>query len=211
MKLYMRPIAPNAVKVFVFAAERGVRLDTVDVGTLPDEDYARLNPLRQIPVLESDDGQLISESLTICRYLDEVAPGPSLFGATPEERATVSMWERRAEQLLMGPAIEYGHHCQPMFAGALTQFPDWARDNVRLAHKLLPVMDAQLKHTRHLAGDGFTMADLTAFLGYAGLVAWGAIEPVASEGVRRWAMEVGARPSMAPFHALQRQFGLRSL
>ncbi|NNM76011.1 glutathione S-transferase family protein [Sphingomonas sp. ID1715] len=211
MKLYMRPIAPNAVKVFVFAAERGVTLDTVDVGTLSEAEYRRINPLLQIPVLETDDGLLIAESLTICRYLDEVTPGTSLFGATPQERATVSMWERRAERMLMDPAIEYGHHCQPMFIGALTQFPEWARDNLRHAHKLLPVMEQQLADNRFLAGDDFTMADITAFLGYAGLVAWGAIEAIASSNLRRWSSEVSARPSMEPFHMLQRQFGLRSL
>ena len=164
MKLYMRPIAPNAVKVFVFAAERGIGLDMIDVGSLPDADYARINPLKQIPVLETDDGLLISESLTICSYLDETAPGPSLFGSTPGERALVSMWERRAERLLMDPAIEYGHHCQPMFVGALTQFPDWARDNLRYAHRMIQVMEDRLEESAFLARDSFSMADLTAFL-----------------------------------------------
>src|SRR3954470_22863572 len=116
MRLYVRPIAPTALKVVIFLAERGLVVDTIDVGDLSDEDYARVSPLRTVPVLETDSGLSITESLTICQYLDSLAAGPKLFGEDNEERAVVAMWERRAELMLMNLAIEYGHHCQPMFA-----------------------------------------------------------------------------------------------
>src|SRR5687767_6303876 len=70
MRLYIRPIAPNALKVVIFMAERGIEIETVDVGELAPEDYARISPLRSVPVLETDSGLTITESLTICQYLD---------------------------------------------------------------------------------------------------------------------------------------------
>jgi glutathione S-transferase len=208
MRLYIRPIAPNALKVIVFMAERGIALETVDVEGLSDEDYGRISPLRTVPALDSGDGLLITESLTICQYLDEAFPGPSLFGEGLGERTLVALWERRAELMLMGPAIEYGHHCQPMFAGRLEQFPGWAKAHVARSAKLLAVMEERLGESRFLAGPGFTMADLTAFLGYAGLVGWGAIERRPGPALGRWLGEVSPRPSMAPLHALAAQFGL---
>ena len=209
MRLYIRPIAPNALKVLIFLAERGIEVETVDVGTLSPEEYGRVSPLRTVPALETDGGLTITESLTICQYLDSVSPGPSLFGEDPEERALVALWERRAELMLVNPAIEYGHHCQPMFAGRLQQFPDWARAHVAQSAKLLDLMEERLAESRFLAGERFSMADLTAFLGFSGLVGWGAIEPRPGPALARWLGEVAPRPSMAPLYALAAQFGLK--
>jgi len=211
MRLYIRPIAPNALKVLIFVAEQGIEIETVDVEALSPEDYARISPLRQVPVLETDDGLFLTESLTICQYLDAVAPGPSLFGEGPEERAVVAMWERRAELGLMNPAIEYGHHTQAMFAGRLEQFPDWARAHVAQSSKMLALMEERLGESRFLAGERFSMADVTAFLGWAGLVGWRAIEPRPGPALGRWLGEVGGRPSMAPLRALAARFGLPSV
>lgn len=210
MRLYIRPIAPNALKVVIFLAERGLEIETVDVGTLAPEDYARISPLQTIPVLETDDGLSITESLTICQYLDETAPGRRLFGEDPGERALIAMWERRAELMLMNPAIEYGHHCQPMFAGRLEQFPDWARAHVAQCSKMLELMERRLAGTRFLAGAEFTIADITAFLGVSGLVGWGAIDLRPGPALARWLGETSPRPSMAPLHALAAQFGLKT-
>jgi glutathione S-transferase len=208
MRLYIRPIAPNALKVLIFLAERGLEVETVDVETLSAEEYGRVSALRTVPALVTDGGLSITESLTICQYLDSVSPGPSLFGGDSEERALVAMWERRAELMLMNPAIEYGHHCKPMFAGRLEQFPDWARAHVAQSARLLELMEARLAESRFLAGGRFTMADITAFLGFSGLVGWGAIEPRPGPALARWIGEVGPRPSMAPLHALAARFAL---
>jgi glutathione S-transferase len=209
MRLYIRPIAPNALKVLIFLAERGLEVETVDVGTLAPEDYGRISATLTVPVLETDGGLSITESLTICQYLDEFSPGPKLFGEDADERALIAMWERRAELMLMLPAIEYGHHIQPMFTGRIEQFPDWARSNVVQSKKMLALMEDRLAASPFLAGERPTMADITAFLGFAGLVGWGAIEPRPGPNLGRWLAEIGPRPSMAPLHALAAQFGLR--
>lgn len=208
MRLYIRPIAPNALKVLIFMAERGIAMETVDVEALSPEEYVRISPLRTVPVLQTDDGLFVTESLTICQYLDEAIPGTRLFGEGLAERTLVALWERRSELMLVHPAIEYGHHCQPLFTGRLQQFPDWAKAHVAQSSKLLALMEERLAERPYLAGERFTMADLTAFLGYAGLVGWGAIEPRPGQALARWLGAVGPRPSMAPLHALAKQFGL---
>lgn len=162
-------------------------------------------------MLETDGGLFVTESLTICQYLDAATPGPSLFGEGLEERSIAAMWERRAEMRLMNPAIEYGHHTQAMFAGRLEQVPDWARAHVAQCGKMLELMEERLAGSRFLAGGRFTMADLTAFLGWAGLVGWRAIEPRPGPALGRWLSEVGARPSMAPLRAPAAQFGMPSI
>ncbi|MEA3009147.1 MAG: hypothetical protein QOJ91_839 [Sphingomonadales bacterium] len=209
MRLYIRPIAPNVLKVLIFMAERGIEIETIDVEDLAPEEYGRISPLRTVPALETDSGLVVTESLTICQYLDQAFPGSSLFGEGLEERTLVALWERRAELMLMNPAIEYGHHCQPMFEGRLAQYPDWAKANVEQSDKLLGLMEARLVESRCLASERFTMADVTAYLGVAGLVGWGAVEPARGPGLDRWLGETGARPSMAPLRALAAQFGLK--
>ena len=78
MRLYIRPIAPNALKVLIFMAERGIELETVDVGGMAPENIERVSPLRQVPVLEADRGLFIAESLTICQVFLATGPGRGL-------------------------------------------------------------------------------------------------------------------------------------
>ena len=203
MRLYMRPTAPNAVKVLIFAAERGVALETIDVGALPDGAFRALHPLGTVPLLDAGDGLLISESLTICRYLDEAAAGEPLFGATPDERARIGQWERRAELLLLNPAIEYIHHSHPMFAGRLRQFPEWAAAHVEVALPMVEAMEAALAKRPWLAGERFTAADITGLIGYASLVAMGCLDRPAGPALSDWAGRVATRESFAPFHGLK--------
>jgi glutathione S-transferase len=206
MRLYIRPYAPNAVKVLVFLAERGLSVHTIDIATITEEELARISPLRQVPVLETGTGLSITESLTICQYLDAVAEGPCLFGEDIEARARVAMWERRSELMLFDVCIEYGQHTQPIFAGRLPQFPEWAKAHAAKARPMLAMMETVLATRRFLAGASFSMADITAYLGIGGLVLWGALPAPPGPAVARWMEEVGARPSMAPLQALAEQF-----
>jgi glutathione S-transferase len=74
MRLSIRPIAPNALKVLIFTAERGIHVETVDVGEMSPEEYGRVSALHTVPVLETDSGLSITESLTICQYLMQSLP-----------------------------------------------------------------------------------------------------------------------------------------
>ena len=205
-RLYIRPEAPNALKVLIFVAERGLELETVDVATLTDEDFAAVSPLGQVPVLVTESGLTVTESLTICQHLDAASPGPSLFGQDLDERTRVAMWERRAELMLFDVCIEYGHHTQPIFAGRLAQFPGWAKAHAAKAAPMLALMEAQLAAERFLAGPAFSMADITAYLGIGGLALWGALPAGPGPAVQRWMGEMESRPSMAPLQAVADRF-----
>jgi glutathione S-transferase len=107
LKLYNSNLAPNPRRVRIFLAEKGLSIPRAEVDLAKLEhktaEFSAVNPFQTIPVLELDDGTMISESIAICRYVEELYPEPNLFGATPLERATVEMWQRRIELHLMLP------------------------------------------------------------------------------------------------------------
>ncbi len=100
MKLYESP-SPNARRVHIFMAEKGVDCERVPVdirgGENISEAYLAKNPGGRVPMLELDDGTCIAESIAICRYLEGLHPQPALFGSSPLESAMIEMWQRRAE------------------------------------------------------------------------------------------------------------------
>ena len=106
MKLYTS-IGPNPRVVAMFIAERGIDLPVQEVDIMAGEnlgdDFRKLNPSAQSPCLQLDDGSVIAEVTVICSYLDEVTDGPSLIGATPEERAETRMWNRRFDTHILNP------------------------------------------------------------------------------------------------------------
>lgn len=167
MKLYTSPMAPNGLRVTILAEKKGIELDLVQFG--PGEskgaDYLAINPLGQVPALVLDDGRVLTESLVISRYLDSLSGPPFLCGESIDEIAEIGMWERRAEFRLFVPAVEYGHHVHPMFSGFLKQFPDWAETAAEQVRRFLPILEEQLSRHAFLAGDRFTIADITAYLG----------------------------------------------
>jgi glutathione S-transferase len=73
MRLFHSATSPFSRKVLVTASELGIALDLVTVATLPtraNADLKQVNPLAQIPVLVTDDGETLYDSRVICEYLD---------------------------------------------------------------------------------------------------------------------------------------------
>lgn len=52
-------------------------------------DYLALNPQGLVPALETDDGQVLTQSLAICEYLEEIAPEPSILPGDAAMRARI--------------------------------------------------------------------------------------------------------------------------
>lgn len=206
MRLYVTPFAPNPLRVQLLMREKSLSAELVDLTRHPELDYRRINPLGHVPALELDDGTILTESLTICHYLDATSGPPFLFGAEPLERARIGLWERRAERLLFDPAIEYGHHVHPMFAARLAQSDERAEHERRLIQRLLPVLRSQLGAHSHVAGDGFSAADLTAYLGYFAAVAYGAI-PAEDGPIAAWAARMAGRDSVSILRDMATAFG----
>lgn len=197
MRLYSLPLAPNAIRVLMLLAEKAIDVEVVELDSQSGEqkkpEFLAINPLGQVPALQLDDGTCIAESLPICRYLDGLDEGPSLFGATPKARAVIEMWERRAELGLFIPAVEYGHHTQPMMAEYFTQYADWGNSLIGTVQSCLALLDARLGESAWLGGDEFSIADITACAGHAVAAFW---DMPLSDGpnIGAWLDRMKARP-----------------
>jgi glutathione S-transferase len=167
MKLYDSRRAPNPRRVRWFMAEKGIEdIEIVDVdifgGQHKTPDYLAKAGLPNVPALEMDNGQTITESVAICRYLETVYPTPNLFGEEACESAVIEMWMRRAEMLVATPLMMMVRHSHPALAAIETQVPEVAAANRAMAEKGLKVLDARLAESAFIASDRVTMADILA-------------------------------------------------
>ena len=91
MKLYMEDDpAPNPRRVRLFLAEKGLSVAEVRLplrhGAHKSPEHLARNPLGQVPTLELDDGTCLSETISICRYLEALHPASPLFGEGGEDQ-----------------------------------------------------------------------------------------------------------------------------
>jgi glutathione S-transferase len=200
MKLYDGGRAPNPRRVRVYLAEKGITvpMEQVDLGALAHKSpqFTRLNPIQRVPVLVLDDGTVIAESIAICRYFEALHPEPPLFGRDPKEIATIEMWNRRLELHFLFPVSHVLRNSHPaMQAVEVPQVPAWAEANKPRVAEFLHVLNDSLKDRPFVAGDHFSVADIT------GLVAVDFMKParLAVPGectdVRRWHTDISSRPS----------------
>lgn len=165
MKLYDTTLAPNARRVRMFLAEKNLHADSVEIdlskGDNLTEEFRRKNPFAKVPVLELDNGDIISESVAICRYLEEIQPEPPLFGTTPLEKAQVEMWQRRAEFGFLLPTGMAFQHCTGFFKDRMTPNQAWGEDCKKSAFGFLKLLNQHLSDFTYLAGDTFSIADIT--------------------------------------------------
>lgn len=200
MKLYDGGRAPNPRRVKVFLAEKGITVPTeqVDLGKLAHKSavYTAINPLQRVPALELDDGTVISESIAICRYLERLHPEPPLFGTDAKDAALVEMWERRIEFHLLGPVSQVFRNSHPaMKEMEVPQVPAWAEANKPRVMDFLTLLDRELKDRRYVAGDRYSVADITGMIAVDFMKPAKLALPDGLTNVKRWHDEVSARPS----------------
>jgi glutathione S-transferase len=200
MKLYNSSTAPNPRRVRIFLAEKGIRVPIEEVDIVKavnrEPEFRRKNPMAAVPVLELDDGTCIAESVAICRYFEEVQPEPPLFGiADARDRALVEMWNRRMEFALLIPIADAFRQRHEFFKGRIRQVPAYAEAQKLNAEESLQWLDGELAARRFIAGERFTIADITAMVAIDfGRVSKIAIKPE-QQNLARWHAEVAARPS----------------
>ena len=200
MKLYDSKVAPNPRRARIFLAEKGITVPTEQVDIMAKAhktpEYAAINPLQRMPALVLDDGTVITESVAICRYFEAVQPEPPMFGVGPKEIALVEMWNRRVELNLFFPVAHVFRHSHPaMKELEVPQVPDWAEANKPRIAEFLHVLDAQLTGTRFIAGDRYTVADITALCAVDFMKPARVAVPDDCGNVKRWHADVAARPS----------------
>lgn len=200
MKILEEKRAPNPRRVRIFLAEKGIKVpyEQVDItkGEHKVPEFARLNPLQRLPVLLLDDGTPISETMAICRYFEALQPEPSLFGATPLEIAQIEMWNRRAEFNFLFAVAQCFRHSHPAMAELETpQVPAWAEANKPRVTEIIRIFDDRLKNHEFLAGNRFSVADITALVATDFMKPARLAIPEDANHFKEWHKRVTQRPS----------------
>lgn len=206
MKFYDCKTAPSPRRVRIFLAEKGIDVETVEVdlaaGEQFSDEFRAVNPDCVVPALELDDGTCLSEVIAICQYLEEQYPEPSLFGSDPLERARISMWNAKVEQQgISAVADAFRNKVRGLQGKAVTgpesyeQIPELAERGRRRVLQFFRRLDGQLADHRYVAGDTFSIADISAMVA-VDFAHWSKIDmPEDAANLRRWYGEVAARPS----------------
>ena len=200
MKLYDSKMAPNPRRTRIFLAEKGVTVPIEQIDMMKMEhktpEYTAINPLQRMPVLVLDDGTVIAESLAICRYFDALRPDPPLFGVGAKEIGLVEMWSRRVENNFFATVAAVFRHLHPaMKELEVPQVPAWAEANKPRVTQFLELLDDQLGQHEFIAGDRFSVADITALCTVDFMKPARLAVPEGAVNVKRWHAAVSARPS----------------
>ncbi len=207
MKLYDFKMAPNPQRVNMFIAEKGIKIPTVEINTRERAQFAdsfkSVNPIIQVPVLELDDGTCISETMAICRDLEELHPEPLLFGHEATKKAMSEMWSRRAEFMGYLSAADMLRNSSPIsedrglpgVPGGVPQIPELVERGRNSMGRFFALFDDRLKTTKFVAGDSFSVADITTFVTIRFAARVDAKPPNNCGNIARWLKEVGSRPS----------------
>lgn len=208
MLLYDNAHAPSPRRVRIFLKEKNINVRTEQVDILAggnlQPDFLALSPRGLLPVLRLDDRTIIDETVAICRYFEEIHPAPPLLGSTPLEKAVVESWQRRAELDGMAGVADVFRNSAPFMTDRgvpgragdpqIAQLVERGRITVARFYRML---DDRLAGARYLAGDCFSIADITAlctvdFAAFARLPI-----PDRHANARRWHRDVSSRPSAA--------------
>ena len=157
--------APNPRRVRMFLKAKGVEIPETNLSLMRGEhkspETLARNPRGQVPFLQLDDGRVIAETVSICRYLDELHPEPPMFGTNAFDRAQTDMWIRRVENTLSSPISLFWLHGHPLTARLVKQIPEMAEQAKVRSEEALAWFDNQLAGHEWLAGNRLTMADIT--------------------------------------------------
>ncbi|WP_159993323.1 glutathione S-transferase [Roseomonas sp. 18066] len=206
MTIHDWPTGPYPARVRIAVAELGLRdrmrFETVDLykGEHKREEFrAQKNYSGTLPVLELADGTCIAECTAITEYLDHLGAAPRLTGATPRERGVIHMMSKRAELEVLDAVSVYFHHATPGLGPdvELYQNPEWGLRQRDKALRGMRYFDGVLQAQPYVAGDSFSMADITLAGGliFAGLVT---LEiPEGCDALAAWWDRIQQRPSVA--------------
>ncbi|TWX71151.1 glutathione S-transferase family protein [Colwellia sp. C1TZA3] len=200
MKIYETATAPNARRVRIFLHEKniaGIEFVQMDIqrGDNLTKAFKQKNPLAKIPILELDDGTVISESVAICRYFEEMNPEQPLMGSNPLEKAIIEQWQRRMELSLLMPTGMCFQHTSGYFKDRMNVVADWGKECGESVTKFLIFLDKHLAASEYIAGDSFSIADITALIS----IDFNRVNNIRitdeQNNLKRWYANVSSRPS----------------
>ncbi len=206
MFFYDCSTAPNPRRARMFIAEKGLKIDSRDISMVKGEqlspEFLKINPRGTIPVLITDEGNVLTENVGIAAYLEEICPEPPLLGRTPDERGMVFNWNAVVEQQGGLPIAEAFRNSHPAMKGrAITgpenfdQIPELAERAFRRIDLFFDLIETRLNESEYLAGDLFSLADITAFV----MIEFARVVkrriPEQNSASQRWHAAIKARPS----------------
>ena len=204
MKIYDVENFPNPLRVRIALAEKNAldQATFIPVDLMNGEHrsaaFLAKNPNAGVPVLELEDGTFISECSAIIEYIDHQYAGPSLTGTSAKERAVISMMQRRAESMVLDAVATYFHHATDGLGPTLETYQnkEWGQKQKDKAMFALAYFDNILGETEFVAGDLFTVADITLHAGlvFAGFAQIGIPEELAN--LKAWQARLATRASI---------------
>jgi glutathione S-transferase len=158
MRLYDYSASANCYKARLLLALLGRDYERVPVDifagdTLTDA-YAALNPARETPVLELDDGTVVTQSSAIVWLLAEGTP---YLPGDPVQRAQVVQWLCFEQERVMGGIGA------ARFRIVTGRAPERVARLLALGRGALEILDAHLATRDWLVGDACSVADLANF------------------------------------------------
>ena len=190
-KLYYSPGACS-LSPHIALREAGLPFDLVMASTktkkLADgSDFNAINPKSQVPVLELDNGQRLTEGPVIVQYIADQAPAKNLIPAA-------GSWDRyRVQEWLNFITSELHKGFSPLFSPAIPE-ESKAISRAKLVERLTWV-DSQLEGKDYLMGSQFTVADGYLFT-VAGWAKYVAVDISGLKNLGAYLGRVAARPAV---------------
>ena len=201
MKLYDYPGAPNPRRVKIFASEKDMKLELIRCdlakGEHKQQEFIKKSPSGKIPVLELSDGRCISESVAICRYLEEVKPEPNLFGRDAFELAYIESRNRHIE-LERWTQIGISWVNGPIVAklGRFRQIAEAKEASDKNVNSFYERLNKEFDNSKYVAGSRYTIADITLVTAIDFAASLVELKPSSHlKNLYRWHKEVSQRPS----------------
>jgi glutathione S-transferase len=203
MKIYEFQAFPNPRRVRIFLAEKNKLSDVTfeQINVLSGEhrgtEFKKKNLFSEVPTLELDNGVCISESVAICKYFEEQFPSPSLMGIGAEQKAKIEMWQRRSESALLNSVASYFHHAtEGLGELEVYQNHEWGIKNKERAINTLYILNENLKDSKYIVDDSFSIADITTLCGIDFAKYVGINIPDDCQNLKRWYELISSRPSV---------------
>ena len=204
MKFYDCEMAPSPRRVSLFIAEKGADIETVQIDLHSREQFGeafqKINPDCVVPALELDDGSVITEVIAICDYIEAKFPEPPLMGSTDEERARILMWNAKIEQQGFSAVGDVFRNTVKGFKDraltgldAYAQLPELAERGRSRVQAFYRRLDGQLASNEFVAGDAYSMADITGRVSVDFAVRAKMPVPEDATNLQRWHEVVSAR------------------
>lgn len=203
MKLYSADRAPSPRRALILMREKGVNMDEVEIINLDlgkgenlEADYRKKNPMGRVPMLELDDGTCLAENNAIARYFEETIPQPPLMGHDAKDKAIVEMWASRMELNFFLPVGMAFRNLSGFFKDRETPVKAWGEECFKNAQKMYAFLDKHLASSEYIAGDHFSVADITALctVDFSKVIKLGIADD--QENLQRWYDLVASRPSV---------------